>query len=83
MEQLLTRVQQAAGTGADDVLEAGRRQEMKRTLESMKDMMTAQRQALIAERDAGRLDDEVLRQVLENLDIEEAVVASRAARVAS
>jgi monovalent cation/hydrogen antiporter len=83
VEQLLTRVQQAAGTGEDDVLDAERRQEMKRTLESMKDMMTAQRQALIAERDAGRLDDEVMRQVLENLDIEEAVVASRAARVAS
>ncbi|GAA3605101.1 cation:proton antiporter [Kineosporia mesophila] len=39
-------------------------------------MLTAQRQALIAERDAGNLDDEVLRDLLEQLDYEEAATAT-------
>lgn len=39
-------------------------------------MLTAQRQALIAERDAGKLDDEVLRDLLEQLDYEEAATAT-------
>ncbi len=42
-------------------------------------MLTAQRQALIAERDAGNLDDEVLRDLLEHLDYEEAATATGSA----
>jgi Na+/H+ antiporter len=42
-------------------------------------MLTAQRQALIAERDAGNLDDEVLRDLLEQLDYEEAATATSSA----
>jgi CPA1 family monovalent cation:H+ antiporter len=35
-------------------------------------MLAAEREAFIAERDAGHIDDEVLRSVLNGLDLEEA-----------
>ncbi|MDO9406166.1 MAG: sodium:proton antiporter [Polaromonas sp.] len=41
-------------------------------------LLEQQRLALIAERDAHRLDDETLREVLEVIDMEQAVLASRA-----
>jgi len=40
-------------------------------------MLAGQRQALVAERDAERLDDEVLRAMLQTIDMEQAVLASR------
>jgi monovalent cation/hydrogen antiporter len=41
-------------------------------------MIVAQREALIRERDAGALDDEVVRDLLEQLDLEEAATSARA-----
>jgi monovalent cation/hydrogen antiporter len=38
------------------------------------EMLAAERQTFIAERDAGRIDDEVLRSVLHGLDLEEATL---------
>ncbi|TQF74141.1 Na+/H+ antiporter [Rhodococcus spelaei] len=43
-------------------------------------VLKAQRGALIAARDAGELDDEVLRRVLESLDMEEAAAEARVQR---
>lgn len=42
--------------------------------------LRAQREALIASRDAGTLDDEVMRSVLESLDVEEAAAEERVRR---
>lgn len=42
-----------------------------------RDVLSAQRAALIAERDAGGLDDEVVRAMLERLDLQEAGVTAR------
>lgn len=39
------------------------------------EMLAAERTAFIAERDAGRIDDEVLREMLHGLDLEEAVLS--------
>lgn len=41
------------------------------------DVLTAQRAALIGERDAGRIDDEAVRAMLERLDLQEAGVSAR------
>jgi Na+/H+ antiporter len=41
-----------------------------------KDLLIVQREALLDERDAGRLDDDVLRKVLRELDLEELAVSS-------
>jgi CPA1 family monovalent cation:H+ antiporter len=38
------------------------------------EMLAAERAAFIAERDNGRIDDEVLREVLRGLDLEEATL---------
>ena len=46
--------------------------------EAAQHLLEQQRQALIEERDAHRLDDETLREVLEVIDMEQAVLASRA-----
>jgi monovalent cation/hydrogen antiporter len=43
--------------------------------ELIQNILAAQRRALVHERDKGRLDDEVLRALLEQLDYEEAVAA--------
>ncbi len=42
-----------------------------------REVLTAQRAALIAERDAGRIEDEAARAMLERLDLQEAGVSSR------
>ncbi|KAA2260167.1 Na+/H+ antiporter [Solihabitans fulvus] len=41
-----------------------------------RELLSTQREALVAERDAGRLDDEVMRRVLRELDLEEAALTS-------
>ncbi|MBO0681387.1 Na+/H+ antiporter [Mycolicibacterium sp. S2-37] len=41
------------------------------------EMLAAEREALIAERDSGHIDDEVLREVLHGLDLEEATLNRR------
>jgi len=38
------------------------------------EMLDAERQTFIAERDSGRIDDEVLRTVMRGLDLEEATL---------
>ena len=38
------------------------------------EMLAAEREALVAERDSGRIDDEVLRSMLHGLDLEEATL---------
>ena len=40
-------------------------------------VLTAQRRALIDQRDAMVLDDEILREMLEQIDMEQAVIARR------
>ena len=42
-----------------------------------RDVLVAQRAALIGERDAGRIDDEAVRAMLERLDLQEAGVSAR------
>ena len=42
-----------------------------------RDVLAAQRTALIAERDAGRIEDEAVRAMLERLDLQEAGVSAR------
>ena len=42
-----------------------------------RDVLSAQRTALIAERDAGRIEDEAVRAMLERLDLQEAGVSAR------
>jgi len=44
-----------------------------------RDVLTAQRAALITERDAGRIEDEAVRAMLERLDLQEAGVSARLA----
>ena len=44
-------------------------------------VLSAQRSALIAERDAQRLDDEVVRDLLESLDLEQALLAQKSLHV--
>jgi CPA1 family monovalent cation:H+ antiporter len=41
------------------------------------EMLAAERDTFIAERDAGNIDDEVLREVLRGLDLEEATLNRR------
>lgn len=42
-----------------------------------RDVLSAQRAALVEERDAGRVDDDAVRRVLERLDLQEAGVSAR------
>lgn len=42
-----------------------------------RDVLCAQRGALIAERDAGRIEDEAVRAMLERLDLQEAGISGR------
>jgi CPA1 family monovalent cation:H+ antiporter len=42
-----------------------------------REVLSAQRVALIAERDAGRVEEEAARAMLERLDLQEAAVTSR------
>ncbi|GAB3243932.1 cation:proton antiporter [Kineosporia babensis] len=64
----------------DPALRELHRKDLTRAVRVLRErMLTAQRQALIAERDAGNLDDEVLRDLLEHLDYEEAATATGSA----
>ena len=80
LKGLVARSRQT-GTGEDEMGELKRGPELKRALEAARRVLSAQREALIEERDQGRLDDEVMRELLEDIDLEEAVVASRRARI--
>jgi hypothetical protein len=42
-----------------------------------REVLAAQRSALIAERDDGRIEDEAVRAMLERLDLQEAGVSAR------
>ena len=42
-----------------------------------RDVLAAQRAALIEERDSGRIEDEAVRAMLERLDLQEAGVSAR------
>jgi CPA1 family monovalent cation:H+ antiporter len=44
-------------------------------VKARKDLLITQREALLAERDAGNLDDDILRKVLRELDLEELALA--------
>ncbi len=39
-----------------------------------REMLAAEREVLVAHRDSGRIDDEVLRRMLRELDLEEAML---------
>lgn len=56
------------------------RADLRRLLEGSLEVLAAQKQALIDQRNAQQLDDEVMRQVLEEIDLEQAVVTNRLER---
>lgn len=58
------------GRGADEIGESPTATFRRMRLE----MLAAERAALVAERDSGRIDDEVLRAMLQGLDLEEATL---------
>ncbi|MET3896935.1 NhaP-type Na+/H+ or K+/H+ antiporter [Devosia sp. UYZn731] len=60
-----------AGRGANDSV--GR----EKMMVIVGEMQAARRGALLAERDAERLDDEIVREMLEDIDLEQAVIARR------
>ncbi len=79
VEASLRRAQRAVeifATQADGGSEAARNERM---LEIARAVLAAQRGALIRERDALRLDDEIVREMLEGIDMEQAVIARRSA----
>lgn len=83
--QLLRRARRAAEAHDDDLPDGTMAKMVKRhdkVLILAGAVLSGQRQALIAERDAERLDDEILRQVLEDIDLEQAVIARRSERSA-
>lgn len=52
-------------------------EQLSRLVDAANKVVAAQREALIEQRDAEELNDEVLREVLEDLDAEQAVIAAR------
>ncbi|MFF0818598.1 Na+/H+ antiporter [Rhodococcus sp. NPDC003318] len=85
--EIVARVRRAteARLVAEHIEEAGEREATLRRVGAQfnrlrDEVLKAQRQALIAARDAGELDDEVLRRVLSELDMEEAVAEARLQR---
>jgi len=52
-------------------------EQLSRLVEAANKVVAAQREALIEQRDAEELNDEVLREVLEDLDAEQAVITAR------
>lgn len=83
--QMLRRARRAAEEHGDDLPVGGaarRADHRDKILAIARTVLAEQRQALIAERDADRLDDEVLREVLEDIDLEQAVIARRSERLA-
>jgi CPA1 family monovalent cation:H+ antiporter len=82
VERFVARTRQSGNDEQqEDAVAERRRPQLKHALEAMRQVLAAQRQALIAERDADRLDDDVMRELLEDIDIEEAVVANRRSRL--
>jgi CPA1 family monovalent cation:H+ antiporter len=82
VERFVARTRQSGNDEQqEDAVAERRRPQLKHALEAMRQVLAAQRQALIAERDADRLDEDVMRELLEDIDIEEAVVASRRSRL--
>ncbi|WP_077037264.1 Na+/H+ antiporter [Pelomonas sp. KK5] len=79
--RLVSRKEQQADAAAADgaAAEAGAPVPSRkaRLLAVAHEVLVAQRRALIAERDERRLDDEVLREMLESLDLEQALMANR------
>lgn len=75
------RAQEAEDGEVDDEMSPAARHDVVGLVDSIRrSTLSAQRGALIAARDAGELDDEVLRNVLESLDIEEAAAEERIRR---
>lgn len=72
---LPTRVHPTSGRGGPDRPAAVRSQEVRRAGELRQELIRAQRQVLVAERDAGRLDEAVMRQMLRELDLESQALA--------
>jgi CPA1 family monovalent cation:H+ antiporter len=82
VERFVARTRQSGNDEQqEDAVAERRRPQLRHALEAMRQVLGAQRQALIAERDADRLDEDVMRELLEDIDLEEAVVASRRARL--
>jgi CPA1 family monovalent cation:H+ antiporter len=82
VERFVARTRQSGNDEQqEDAVAERRRPQLKRALDAMRQVLAAQREALIAERDADRLDEDVMRELLEDIDIEEAVVANRRARL--
>ncbi|WP_072691231.1 Na+/H+ antiporter [Rhodococcus marinonascens] len=80
---ILTRVQRSmwARLQAEEAGDAAERRRMGAMFDHYRQaVLRAQREALIAARDAGGLDDEVMRSVLEGLDLEEAAAEERVQR---
>ncbi|MBN8941081.1 MAG: Na+/H+ antiporter [Rhizobiales bacterium] len=83
--QMLRRARRAAEAHDDDLPDgslARMAERRDKVLSMARAVLAGQRQALIAERDAERLDDEILREVLEDIDLEQAVIARRSERSA-
>lgn len=72
-ESLLRRLRRSRLVQTDGHDESGRRVRF----EIAAAVLTAQRRALIDQRDAMVLDDEILREMLEQIDMEQAVIARR------
>jgi CPA1 family monovalent cation:H+ antiporter len=82
VERFVARTRQSGNDEQqEDAIAERRRPQLRHALDAMRQVLAAQRRALIAERDADRLDEDVMRELLEDIDIEEAVVANRRARL--
>jgi CPA1 family monovalent cation:H+ antiporter len=82
VERFVARTRQSGNDEQqEDAVAERRRPQLRHALEAMRQVLAAQRQALIAERDADRLDEDIMRELLEDIDIEEAVVANRRSRL--
>lgn len=76
-ERMMANAQRDLDTASDKLSEAG--VPHGRLFDIVRDVQSARRGALIAERNAERLDDEIVRELLEDIDLEQAVVAKRGA----
>jgi NhaP-type Na+/H+ or K+/H+ antiporter len=77
-EALLKQAERASDARADDPPEVRAGRFDRRRMQAVtREILAGQRVALIAERDAQALDDEVLRQLLESIDLEQALLAKK------
>lgn len=84
--RILRLVQRRAAAKETDLPEGNtqhRRDRINDISEMIKSVLIAERTALIAERNSEKLDDEVMRKVLEDMDIEQSFVARRTERAAT